>query len=470
MRILFLAHRVPYPPNKGDKIRSYHECRYLSERHEVWLACLADDPTDLGYVEVLSRDCRAVTCELIGRGSARRRALARLVRGGPMSVAYFHNPRLAATVSRWLATERFDVVLAFSSQMAQYVWPPDPPPERREPSGPLRQPPRVMDLVDVDSEKFRAYGERAPRRAGRQKPTPAKRPPTRWVYAAEARRLARYETEIARRFDLVILVSEAEREVFERVTGSHRSRGSAARHGPSEPDGLRPLAVPNGVDVDYFTLGDERPWPYTMVFAGAMDYAPNIDAVTWLVHDVLPRVRSRIVDAGGSDRVRLRIVGASPTRAVRRLARVDGVEVLGTVPDIRPYVRTAAVSLAPMRIARGIQNKVLEAMAMGVPVVTTAAGLEGLACRPGEDLLVADDADGMAEATVRVLTERPLAQQLSERGRAYTCARHAWERSMETLEAALGEVAERASGGPRPARKKRAGTQESESGVHSSGR
>ena len=432
MRILFLAHRVPYPPNKGDKIRSYHEVRFLGARHEVWLACLADDAADLPHLETLAGLCRAVACERIGRRAARGRAAARLVRGGQMSVGYFFNRRLARTVSRWLETEQFDVVLAFSSTMAQYVWP-------RAEGDAL---PRVMDLVDVDSEKFRAYSRGGVSRAARRRAhpsalTPSRCRPARWVYAAEARRLARYETEIARQFDRVLVVSEAEREVFERVTGG-------ARHGPAF---LPPLAVPNGVDVDYFAPGDERPWPNTMVFAGALDYPPNVDAVTWLVQAILPRVRSRMM-AASAGQVRLRIVGAKPIRAVRRLARMEGVEVLANVPDIRPYVRSAAVSLAPLRIARGVQNKVLEAMAMGVPVVTTTAGLEGLGCRPGEEVLVADEAETFAEAATRVLSQSDLARRLGRRGRAYCVAHHVWETSMGTLEAVLTEVVERARGKP----------------------
>jgi len=179
-----------------------------------------------------------------------------------------------------------------------------------------------------------------------------------------------------------------------------------------------------------------------MVFAGALDYPPNVHAAMWLVEAVLPAVRSRMARAP-SGGVRLRIVGASPTRAVRRLARFEDVEVHSTVPDIRPYVRGAAVSLAPLRMARGIQNKILEAMAMGVPMVTTTAGLEGLRCRPGEDLLVADDAETFAEAATKVLTCRDLARKLGERGRAYCVAHHSWERSMGSLEAVLAETVER---------------------------
>lgn len=401
MRILFVAHRIPYPPNKGDKIRSYHELAYLAGRHEVHLACLADQAEDLAYVETLAGMCARVACERLTGGRAR--VVKAILTGRPLSVGYFRNRRLAQTVHKWLAEDAFDAILAFSSTTAQYVWP-------GVVKGTSARAARVMDLVDVDSEKFRAY---ARRRRGR---------PAGWVYAAEGRRLARYEAAIARTFDRVVLVSEAERRVFEMVTGGQTGRRPAA-------------VVPNGVDTAYFAPGDEKPWPNTIVFAGAMDYAPNVDATVWFATEILPRVRRAV---GGA---RLRIVGARPSRAVHRLAALEGVEVAASVPDIRPYVRTASVSVAPMRIARGIQNKILEAMAMGVPVVTTPAGLEGLACRPGEDVLVADGTDGIAQAVCRVLADRDLGRSLSRGGRAYVEAHHRWERSMADLEACLAEAA-----------------------------
>jgi len=406
MKILFLAHRIPYPPNKGDKIRSFHELAYLARRHDVWLACLADQPDDLAHVATLEGMCRAVACEPIRRGR-RTRCLASLLRGEPLSVGHFRSRRLRETVNAWIEREAFDAILAFSSTTAQYV-----------PGAAADRPRMVMDLVDVDSEKFRAY-------AARKRLSPAG-----LVYAREARRLARYEAAIARRFDRVVVVTDAERDVFQRVTASDRPAA----------------VVPNGVDTAYFQPGDERAWPNTMVFAGAMDYAPNVDAVTWFVHGVLPRVTDTV---GGA---RLRIVGARPCRAVRRLAAHAQVEVVGTVPDIRPYVRTATVSVAPMRIARGVQNKVLEAMAMGVPVVTTAAGLEGLGTGVGLTIdeaqagagpegavpvVVADDESAFADAVCRVLKDRPLARGLSQGGRAFVLDGYQWERSMADLEALL---------------------------------
>jgi sugar transferase (PEP-CTERM/EpsH1 system associated) len=428
MRILFLSHRVPYPPNKGEKIRAYHELAHLAERHEVWLACLADRKADLTDLEALKPLCERVACECRPGGVRAHWRLVRALFGGtPLSVAAFRCPRLARTVQAWLASEQFDVVLAFSSSTAQYVWDTgsaavgaDEADSRAAPSS-VRRAPRVMDLCDVDSEKFRAYTLR--RSAG------GVGWPMRRVCALEADRLARYEAEIVQSFDRVVLVSEAEREALLRLVGPEV--------------GGRVLVAPNAVDVDYFTPGDERPWPNTMVFAGTMDYWPNVDAVTWFAGEVLPLVRARLGGAAADGGVRLRIVGARPVRAVRRLARFDGVEVVADVPDIRPYVRSAAVSVAPMRIARGVQNKILEALAMGVPVVTTRAAQEGLGCRPGEDLLVADGAEAFADAVTGLMTNHDLARSLARRGRAFVLSRGSWQATLAPLDAALDEVMRR---------------------------
>ncbi|HEV8128610.1 MAG TPA: glycosyltransferase, partial [Candidatus Eisenbacteria bacterium] len=364
MNLLYLAHRIPYPPDKGDKIRSYHQVRYLSERHRVALVCFADDLRDLRHADALREFCASVDVVYRSPLEARITGLRALLDGRAISVAAFASGELHRAAEYRLRGA--DIAIGFSSVMAQYV------PER---SGV----PRLMDFVDVDSDKWRLYASR-------------RRGPAAWIYAREAEKLGRFEERVARTWDHSIFVSVREARLL------------AAR----VPD--RPwTALPNGVDLSYFdpsrtTLDTKghgngghrngnrngnshgaRPEPIpnamaeapSIVFTGLMDYFPNVDGVRHFCAEIFPRVRAEVPDA------RFVIVGRNPVRSVRALARLPGVSVTGAVPDVRPYLASAAVSVAPLRVARGIQNKILEAMAMALPVVATSAAFEGVGAPKG---------------------------------------------------------------------------------------
>jgi sugar transferase (PEP-CTERM/EpsH1 system associated) len=289
-----------------------------------------------------------------------------------------------------------DLVYVYSSAPAQFVL--DGLPQRTQ---------LLVDFVDADAEKWRQYAERS-------------KAPMRWVYAAEFQRLARFDRRTLAIARAGILVSDTERRLLAQFAPAHAHKLHV---------------VSNGVDADYFKpAAAECADGANIVFTGMMDYKPNIDAVCWFASEILPRVRARRPDA------RFRIVGAKPSRQVLALGALPGVEVVGAVGDVRPYLFGAAVVVAPLRIARGVQNKVLEGMASGRPVVATSAALDGIDAEPGRDLLVADDAETFSSAVCATLSGGVPAD-LAERGRAYVLANHSWSRVLAPLDRLIAEAA-----------------------------
>ncbi len=404
--ILFLAHRPPWPPDKGDKIRSWNLLRHLAARHRVRLGAFVDDPADAGHAAVLERLCAEVQLRPLGRLRLGLRALGGLARGAPLTLAAYRDPAMR----RWLAARLpgADLALVVSGGPAGLLV--DPPCLR----------PWLLDLVDCDSEKWRALAERA-------------RGPRRWLLAREAERLLAFERRAAAAAAATFLVTGAEAELLEARAPELRGRTRV---------------LENGVDAARFDpagLDGPDPWPEApgprLVFTGVMDYPPNVDAVLWLAGEVLPRLRAELGP------VRLAVVGARPSAAVRRLAAPPELVVTGRVADVRPWLGRADVALAPLRIARGVQNKVLEAMAMARPVVATPEAALGLHATPGRELLVASDAAGLAAAILGLLREPARARAIGAAGRAYVLRAHDWAATLAPLDALISELVDR----PRPA-------------------
>jgi len=399
-RILYLVHRLPYPPNKGDKVRSYHLLRHLAARHEVLLGTFVDDPEDEAHVPTVRQWCAEVKAVRLHPKRARVASLAGLLRDEPLTLAYYRDAELDAWVRRVRAGGDVDAVVVFSSSMAPYA----------EGFGDV---PVLVDFVDVDSAKWTDYAR-------------ARRWPLSWLYGREGRELLAYERRVAARATQSFFVTENEARLF---------RGLAPECA------AQVQALVNGVDAEFFAPDPARASPFDaeevpLVFTGAMDYWPNIDAVSWFAQDVLPVLRQ------AWPRLRFHIVGRSPAPAVQALAGA-GVRVSGTVPDVRPYLQHAAVVVAPLRLARGLQNKVLEAMAMGRPVVASSDCAAPIAAQPGTELLAAAGAEAFVAAVDGLLRDPRRAARVGAAGRRRVRADYSWAAQLAPLDQVLAAAASR---------------------------
>ena len=373
--LLLLIHRIPYPPNKGDKIRSYHLLKHLARDYKVHLATFVDDADDWQHVPTVEKMCASSHFASLNPTLARVRSLSALVKNRSLSLDYYRDATLERWVDQTVAAHKIERVLVFSSAMAQYA---DKYPNAR----------RVVDFCDVDSDKWRQYADK-------------KSWPMSWLYRHEANQLLSYERQVAREYDASLFVSAPEADLFRQLAPE-----SDARIG----------FFSNGVDTDYFSPAAAGASPFkdgerAIVFTGAMDYWPNVDAVQWFAAEAMPLLRARFPD------LTFYIVGARPTPAVLELAKQPNIVVTGTVPDVRPYIAHARAAVAPLRIARGIQNKVLEAMAMATPVVVSPQALEGIEAEPGKELLLAQDAAGFADAVAVLLARSGNDMGLAARAR-----------------------------------------------------
>ncbi|HKQ75706.1 MAG TPA: TIGR03087 family PEP-CTERM/XrtA system glycosyltransferase [Blastocatellia bacterium] len=390
MKLLYLAHRIPYPPKKGDKIRSYHELRALLERgHEVHLFAFADDLNDLNYQVDLARMCASVEIVPLRRAGAGARALINLASRRSLSLGYFGSRKFRRLVDRAVSDHDFDAVFVYSSTMAQYV--------------PRRLASRtVVDLVDIDSEKWSDYAGRANRLMSR-------------LYSIESKRLREYEYKTVTRFANTIVTTRREAALLDRLDEfTRRAR-------------LRVIA--NGVDLDYFQPSTQPPDTISprLVFIGAMDHFANAEGARYFAEEVFPLIRSR------ESRAKFSIIGANPTAEVKKLARHPGVTVTGFVPDVRPYLREATVCVVPLRIARGAQNGVLEAMAAGKVVIASPESVAGLRVVDGEELIIAETPERFADAALDVIRDASLRESLEIRARHLVEAEHNWKPLLQKL-------------------------------------
>lgn len=395
--LLFLAHRMPYPPNKGDKIRSFHLLRHLSQHYRVHLGTFIDDEADWQHVDVVQSFCAESHFARLNPLTARLRSLSGLLTGQALTLPYYRNAGLQQWVNDLLANHPVRRILVFSSAMAQYVRQAD---DTR----------RVIDFVDVDSDKWRQYAE-------------TKRWPLSWLFRREAERLLCYEREIAREFDAALFVSREEARMFKQLAPE-----SAQKTG----------YFSNGVDAGYFSPEREYPDPYpkgeqVLVFTGAMDYWPNVDAVRWFAEEIFPALH---VDR---PQTRFYIVGSRPAPAVCELARSPGITVTGTVADVRPYLAHARIAVAPLRIARGLQNKVLEAMSMAKTVVASPQAAEGIQAALGSELHVAASAGEFRQKILDLLAGK-VSEQTGNAARARILADYDWNSCLAQVDALLAET------------------------------
>ncbi len=391
MKILYVCHRFPYPPRRGGKIRPFNMIRHLSARHEVTVASLARSQHEADEAAGIAPFCAGYDVARVSTPTQTLRMLARLPTPTPSSMGYFYSPQLAAAIRRRLREQRPDLIFVHCSSVAQYV------------AG-VRDIPKVLDFGDMDSQKWLEYARftRAPRRYG---------------YWLEGTKLEHEERRLASRFDFCTATTRAEWETLSKLA-----------------PGVASDWFPNGVDADYFAPDTAGYDPDTLSFVGRMDYYPNQEAMFSFCSAVWPRLRAQ------QPRLKLVIVGADPSPAVRKLGELPGVTVTGAVPDVRPYVRGSALMVAPLNIARGTQNKILESMAMAVPVVCSRLAAGGVDAVPGEHLTVATTPESYVRVILRILRNPQERQRLAQAGRARVLSHHAWPSSMRRLDDILARV------------------------------
>ena len=392
MKILFACHRLPFPPKRGGKIRPFNIIRHLSASgHEITVASVARSAEEEEEGRGLVDYCARLLTGRIGSAAALARMIARLPTKTPSSMGYFFSPALYAEVRTTLRHERFDLIFVHCSSAAQYV---------REANGV----PSIIDFGDMDSQKWLDYAH-------------VRLPPLSLGYRLEGLKLQREEMRLARRFDVSTCTTRAELEMLQSFNAATYSDW-----------------FPNGVDTEYFSPATAAGDPDQICFTGRMDYFPNQQAVLMFCDDVLPRIRTRRPDT------KLVVVGAEPPGKIEKLAERPGVTVTGTVPDVRPFVRNSAVSIAPLEIARGTQNKILESMAMGVPVVCSDMAAKGVDAIPDEHLLTANTPDEYADAIVELLEAPERRARLSTAGRERVISNHSWQRSMRQLDGIISSL------------------------------
>ena len=401
--LLFLCHRIPYPPNKGDKIRAFHLLHHLAQAFDVHLATFIDDPADWAWQGEVEKHCVSSFFAPLSPRRAMLLSLRGLLTGDPLTLPYYASRAMKRWVRDTIDAEGIRHVIVYSSAMAQFL-----------PAGECFSR-KVIDFVDIDSDKWLQYA--------RQKPWPLS-----WVYRREGQQLLRYEQTLARSFDAGLFVSAAEAEHFRRLS-------------PDTADKIGFYC--NGVNADYFAPGPQHANPYpegrrALVFTGAMDYWPNVEAVTWFARAVFPMLQSSYPE------LVFYVVGGNPSTAVRSLAQNPAVTVTGRVPDVRPYLNFALAAVAPMRVARGIQNKVLEGMAMARPVLVSELGFEGIHDAGREHVIIAETAEDYGQAVGELLSGRYLG--LGSGARDYVLRAFNWDDNLPEVAALLTSATEGEAG------------------------
>lgn len=399
--LVFLCQRIPYPPIKGDRIASYNLLRHLVRHYRVFAATFIDDPADRQYIAKFREMVADCYVGEVRKPWAYAQALPRWLAGEPISFALFRERRLAHWLDEVEQREKPVAIFAYSSNIAAYAV------DRFQRQG-SREPRRVLHFSDVDSEKFAAYAEQS---SGVM----------RWVFAEETRRVRREEQRLTAGADRVALVSDEEADLLRSVLSTHHDRV---------------VTLPNGVDSELFDPQRYPEAPFeskgaTYMFTGAMDYPPNIEAVRWFAREVFPRIKAALPNA------QFYIVGAKPTAEVQALASGDDIVVTGRVDSVAAYLAHAQVAVAPLRIARGIQNKVLEALAMAMPVVVSPGALTGIAASPGEHLECADSVADWERACIDLIRDAARAKQMGQAGRRLVLDLYNWDAQFARLDRLL---------------------------------
>ncbi len=381
MTLLYLTHSCPYPPHKGDRIRSFHILQYLAERHSVKLIYPSFTKDDVGYAEDLRKYCTDVQTISMNSLWIKMRFCLGLLSRYPLTVCYFYSRKLQKLVDG----QDFDAVLVDCSSMAHYVIDIDKP--------------KIIDFVDVDYDKWRMYAERAVF-------------PLSLVYNIEYHRLQKYEIEMSTFFDVSLVITENERKLL--------------------PAYSHVAVIPNGIDCQFYAPC-QASTNHTLIFSGAMNYFANIDGVTYFCDEVFSLIQDEIED------VHFIIAGMHPVKKIQNMANND-VTVTGYVPDIRDYIARACVCVVPLRIAKGIQNKILEAMAMEVPVVATSIANQGINAENHKEIMIADSPQEFAHATVTLLRNERLRKEITINAKKFIQRHFNWKTYLRKLDTLITDL------------------------------
>lgn len=385
MKILFICNRLPFPPDKGEKIRSFHLIKHLSKKHSISLYSLCDKKEDAVYKENLKEYCSSVNVYRVNPIFSNVRALTYLFTKYPLTFGYFFSNQMKRGVQRALEEETFDIALSYCSSSAQYIID-------------ANKVKRVVDFVDVDSNKWESFARAA-------------KFPFSFIYSLEAKRLKKWEKTINEMCTSSIVVTEREKERLAAID-------------PSGKDKVH--VINNGVDLERFKFQEEAAPKNMLIFTGQMDYLPNVDAVMYFYKEIFPLVKKDIPDASFC------IVGRSPADIIRK--RCKGATITGYVEDIRDYLNEAKVYVAPLRISHGVQNKILEAMASGVPVVTTSKALEGINAEEEKEIIIADDAKDFASKVIELVKDEGKRKLISKNALEFVKRNHSWETVLSRLD------------------------------------
>ena len=394
MKILFLAHRVPYPPNKGDKIRSFHILKHLAERYRIHLAFPVDNEDDRDYAFQLKKLVPDLTFRYLSPINRELSIFKNLFTSKPLSVGNFWSTRLSRDIQQLNSSEKFDALFVFSSTMAEYA-------------KYLEIPIRIIDFCDLDSAKFEQFANFT-------------KAPKAWIYRIECERLSQYEKKTSGDFDYILFIGPAERKLF---------------NANGQEEKIKILS--NGIDLNRYKNHVDKKAPKnsespSIAFTGQMDYLPNIDAALWMATEVFPELRKRY------PKLRFYIIGKDPVKRIRRLHDPqNGIHVTGFVQDVLPYLIEASIFVAPMRIARGMQNKILEAMACFVPVVSSSSAASGIGATAEKHLLIADGVEEYIEKVSLLLSEPDVGQILCKNAYDFLSTRFDWQTNLSVLDSLL---------------------------------
>jgi len=391
MKILYICHRFPFPPKRGGKIRPFNMIRHLAQTHEVHVCSMARSSQEAEEGLGIAGHCASMECVIVREPWQSLRMVMNLLTPTPSSMGYFYSRELHRRIRKLHFRNHYDLIFVHCSSVAQYV-------------SDISDTPKILDFGDMDSQKWLKYSHYKPF-------------PFNLGYRLEGRKLEREEARLARMFDMCTATTRAELATLREIA-----------------PGVATDWFPNGVDYDFFAPNNESYDSDLISFVGRMDYYPNQECMLRFCREVLPIIRQKRPD------VRLKIVGADPSAEILQLGKLPGVTVTGTVPDVRPHVRQSALMVATLAIARGTQNKILESMAMGVPVVTTSLASEGVDAIAGEHLLVADSNESCADILLKLMSDPDLRFRYADAGRQRILSHHKWENSMKRLDSIILEA------------------------------